>query len=372
MKKKGLPLVIYAMVIAAFAMGADEFIIAGVVPQVSEALSVSIGAVGFLATAYAIGAAVGAPLFAAISSVIARRAVMMASVVVFIVGNVISALGPTYEAVMVGRVVAAMSHGAFLGIASVYAAGLVAPNLKGSAIATVFAGLTAATVLGAPLGAAVGQAFGWRWSFGVLVAFVALVALLPREGSPKAVAHAEAEGGPHGDEEPELDAHARMHLGQEEHGASLREQLKALGRTPVWLGLLTTFFAYGGIFTSYVYLAPQITDVTGLAPVWVAPLFLLFGLGLFVGNAIGGKLTDRSIMPAMVGTVGALVVAMFAMTLAILNPVTAVAGIFLYGVAAFAVVAPLQLRVVAKAGDAPDVSSAGNISAFTLGTALGA
>lgn len=407
---KKLPLAIYAMVIGAFAVGADEFIVAGVVQEISEALSVTIGAVGLFESAYAIGVAVGAPLFTVLGLRIPRRQMLLLSIGVFVVGNLLSALGPTYSVIMAGRLVAATAHGAFLGIAALYAGDLVDPERKGRAIALVFSGLTAATVFGAPLGAAVGRTLGWRFTFWSLVilggiALVALVALLPRRTAAEATtkahghddphghadphaAHAVAHGDPHGDhgdthedthgdahghggDDLELDAHARMHMAQEGHRAPLGEQIKALGRPPVWLGLLMTLLSYGGVFTSYVYLAPQLTEVTGFSGAWITPLFLLFGVGLFVGNAIGGRLADRSLMPAVLLTVGSLVVMLFAMNLAILTPATAVVGIFLYGAAAFSVVAPLQLRIVTKAADAPDVASAANISAFTLGSALG-
>lgn len=160
-------------------------------------------------------------------------------------------------------------------------------------------------------------------------------------------------------------------MAQEQQSSPLREQIKAIARPPVWLGLFMTLLAYGGIFTSYVYLEPQILEVTGLSGAWVTPLFLLFGLGLFVGNIVGGRLADWRMMPAVFITVSSLVLMLFVMYLAIQNPATAVVGIFLYGTAAFSVVAPLQFRIVNKAADAPDVSSAANISAFTLGSAVG-
>ena len=399
---KKLPLAIYAMVIGAFAVGADEFIVAGVVQEISEALSVTIGAVGLFESAYAIGVAIGAPLFTVLGLRVPRRQMLLLSIGVFVVGNLLSALGPTYATIMAGRLIAATAHGAFLGIAALYAGDLVDPARKGRAIALVFSGLTAATVLGAPMGAAVGRALGWRFTFWSLVilggiALISLVALLPRRTAVEATAEAHGHDDPHGNADPhaahaqahgdphaahgdahdhsgddlELDAHARMHMAQEGHRAPLSEQIKALGRPPVWLGLLMTLLSYGGVFTSYVYLAPQLTEVTGFSGAWITPLFLLFGVGLFAGNLVGGRLADRSLMPAVLLTVGSLVVMLFAMNLAILNPVTAVVGIFLYGAAAFSVVAPLQLRIVTKAADAPDVASAANISAFTLGSALG-
>lgn len=401
MKYWTYPVAVYAMVLGAFAVGADEFIVAGVITEISEALSVTIGAAGRLESVYAIGVAIGAPLFTFISLRLPRRLTLLMSLVVFVVGNVISAMGPTYEAIMVGRVVSAAAHGAFLAIASLAAGDMVDPSRKGRAIALVFAGVTASTVLGAPMGAAVGQALGWRFTFWsmVLLGAVGLIAMtVAFRPAGDRVAHAHAPGhadrhehdshddlhqhdemdmaemhaahaGGH-DDLQDLDAHARMHMVQE-HAAPMRQQLKALARPPVWLSLLITLFGYSGVFTSYVYLQPQIIDVTGLAEVWVTPLFLLFGAGLFVGNVIGGKLVDWKMMPAILLTIGSLVVMLFVMYFAIHSLTTAVPAIFLFGAAAFSVVAPLQTRVMSKAADAPNVASAFNISALTLGSAVG-
>ena len=422
-----MPPAVWAMVIGAFAMGADEFIVAGVVQEIATALQVSIGAVGHFESAYAVGVAVGAPLFAALGTRFPRRSMLLTTTGVFLAGNLLSALGPTYGLIMTGRVVSAMAHGAFLGIAAVYAAELVDPVRKGRAVATIFSGLTASTVLGAPIGAAVGQALGWRFTFWTLVvlgglALIGLLAFLPAtprnhgasghgethahgEGhatgraehepsEPGAAGHGAAGHGetghgeaPHGDhaasaeahggghatagELDGLDAHALAHLGGGGHGPGMREQVAALRRPAVWAALLTTLLGYGGVFTSYVYIAPQYTEVTGLSSGWITPLLLLFGVGLFVGNHLGGRLADARLMLAVLGTTGTLAAVLFAMTWLIQNTVTAVIGTFVFGVAAFSVVAPLQLRVMNAAGHAPDVASAANISAFTLGSALG-
>lgn len=276
-----IPIAVWAMTVAAFAMGADEFIVAGVVKEIAEALSVTYGQVGHLESVYALGVAIGAPLFAAIGLRLPRRAMLLTTAGIFVAGNLVSALGPSYETIMVGRVVSAMAHGAFFGIAAVFAAELVDPARKGRAIAVVFAGATAATVLGAPMGAGVGQAFGWRWTFGSLVVFggialLALIALLPRtRREPEAHAdghgddaHLAAAHGAHGDGHADhgglseedlegLDAHARMHMGQAGGGRDLRNQLRALRRPPVWTSLLMTLLGYAGVFTTYTYIAPS-------------------------------------------------------------------------------------------------------------------
>jgi predicted MFS family arabinose efflux permease len=386
-----MPPAVWAMVIGAFAMGADEFIVAGVVREIATALSVTIGAVGHFESAYAVGVAIGAPLFAALGTRFPRRSMLLATTGVFLAGNLLSALGPTYATIMSGRVVSAMAHGAFLGIAAVYAAELVDPARKGRAVATVFTGLTASTVLGAPIGAAVGQALGWRFTFWTLVvlgglALIGLLAFLPTRppapGHPAPGGHGDEHGAGHAPADPRaghqpadgtegLDAHALAHLGGGGHGPGMREQLVALRRPAVWAALLTTLLGYGGVFTSYVYIAPQYTEVTGLASGWITPLLLLFGAGLFVGNNLGGRLADARPTASVVGTVATLAGVLFAMTWLIQHPVSAVIGTFVFGMAAFAVVAPLQLRVMTAAGHAPDVASAANISAFTLGSALG-
>jgi DHA1 family inner membrane transport protein len=402
-----LPLIIWAMVVGAFAMGADEFIVAGVLQEIASDLQVTIGAVGLFESAYALGVAIGAPLFVAIGARVSRPRMLLATAAVFVLGNLVAALGPGYSVIMAGRVISAMAHGAFLGIAAVFAADLVPAQMKGRAIAIVFAGLTASTVLGAPIGAAIGRALGWRatfWSLVLmgLVTLVGLLVMLPRRarsthggqdehaahashakhaahsvhgGQDEHAAHAShAEDGAHSVAAADLqglDAHALAHLGGAGQAAPLGQQLQALRRPAVWVSLLMTLLSYGGVFTSYVYLAPQITEVAGFDAAWVTPLFLLFGVGLFIGNSIGGRLADRYGIAAVVATVGALVLALFGMTFAIQSQATAIVGLLLYGVAAFAVVAPLQLRVMAEAGDAPDIASAANISAFTLGSALG-
>ncbi|WP_148575389.1 MFS transporter [Nocardioides caldifontis] len=407
---KRLPLAIWAMVVGAFAMGADEFIVAGVVREIADALDISIGAVGHLESVYALGVAIGAPVFTAIGLRLGRRSMLFTTVLVFLAGNVLSALAPTYEWVMAGRIVSATAHGAFLGIAAVLAAELVEPARKGRAIAVVFSGLTASTVLGAPIGSAVGQALGWRYTFWTLVvlggvALLGLVATLPRDRRA-AHGHGEAHDHGHGHEHIQqpteahahghehghgaehdhaqgehghgheadtegLDAHALAHLGGAGHGPTMREQVQALRRPTVWGALLVTLLGYGGVFTSYVYIGPQITDEAGLDPQWITPLLLLFGVGLFIGNHLGGRYADRNLPATMVGSLTALAATLFLMTFAMQSAVTAVPGMLLFGTAAFAVVAPLQLRVMQAAGHAPDVASAANISAFTLGSAIG-
>src|SRR5918993_660820 len=343
---KKLPLAIWAMVIGAFAMGADEFIVAGVVREIAQGLNVSYGAVGALESVYALGVAIGAPVFTAIGTRFGRRSMLLLTTGVFLAGNIVSALGPTYEAIVAGRIISATAHGAFLGIAAVLAAELVDPARRGRAVALVFTGLTASTVLGAPIGAAVGQWLGWRFTFWTLVIFggIALLGLmlsLPRRGNTSADVdhngsapshnHHEHSDPVHGNPAPGteyegLDAHALAHLGGGGQGPTMREQLSALTRPAVWGALLTTMLGYGGVFTSYVYIAPQLTEVTGFGEVWITPLLLLvmnaaghapdvasaanisaFTLGSAIGIALGGRAIDGGLGLTSVNWVGALI-----------------------------------------------------------------
>ncbi|MBW8718939.1 MAG: MFS transporter, partial [Variovorax paradoxus] len=253
----------------------------------------------------------------------------------------------SYELLMAARVVTSLAHGTFFGVGSVVATGLVAPERRASAIAIMFTGLTAATLLGVPAGAWLGLHYGWRATFwavtliGVL-AFAVLAVFVPRvKGEAKA--------------------------------APLREELAVLARPQVLLGLAMTVLGYAGVFVVFTYIQPLLTQVTGLSESAVSPILLVFGGGLAVGNILGGRLADRSTMPAVLGTLMALAAVLGAMQFTIGTPFAAVVFVGLLGIASFATVAPMQLRVLEKAsGAGQNLASSLNIAAFNLGNALGA
>ncbi|MEU5266139.1 MFS transporter [Amycolatopsis sp. NPDC021455] len=340
-----MPAALLALAISAFGIGTTEFVIMGLLPEVAAGFGVSIPSAGLLISGYALGVVVGAPLLTALASRVPRKTVLVALMGLFIAGNVLSALAPSYGLLMTGRVVAALSHGAFFGVGSVVAASLVAPARQASAIALMFTGLTVANVLGVPAGTALGQAFGWRSTFWVVSALgvagaLGILALVPHQ-------------------EPAPDA-------------GLRGELAVFRRPQVWLALAMTALGFGGVFASFTYIAPMMTQVAGFSSGAVTWLLVLFGASLFAGNLLGGKAADRMLMPSLYVILAALALVLVAFVFTAHAKVPAAITIALFGAAGFATVPPLQARVMAKAEGAPALASAANIAAFNLGNAGGA
>lgn len=342
-----MPLALYALTAGAFGIGVTEFVIMGLLLQVSGDLGVSIPAAGLLITGYALGVFAGAPLLTIATRRLPRKTTLIALMIIFTIGNLACAIAPNYQILMIARVVTALAHGTFFGVGSVVAASLVAPDRRASAIALMFTGLTAATLVGVPFGAWLSEAFGWRstfWAVGAIGVFAALVlvAFVPR--ATEAV-----------------------------EAGSLAEELSVLKRPQVLLGLLMTVLGFGGVFAVFTYIQPILTQITGFPLAAVSPILLVFGAGLVAGNFLGGKLADRALTPALFGTLIALTVVMLAMSFGLHSKVAAVVFTGLLGAAAFATVAPLQLRLMEAAGGAGQtLASSLNIAAFNLGNALGA
>ncbi|KDN22818.1 MFS transporter [Amycolatopsis rifamycinica] len=339
-----MPAALLALAISAFGIGTTEFVIMGLLPEVAADFGVSIPSAGLLISGYALGVVVGAPLLTALASRVPRKTVLVSLMGLFIAGNVLSALAPSYG-LLTGRVVAALSHGAFFGVGSVVAASLVAPAKQAGAIALMFTGLTVANVLGVPAGTALGQAFGWRSTFWVVSALgvagaAGILALVPHQ-------------------EPDPDA-------------GLRRELAVFRRPQVWLALAMTALGFAGVFASFTYIAPMMTEVAGFSSGAVTWLLVLFGAGLFAGNLLGGKAADRKLMPSLYVILAALAFVLVAFVFTAHAKVPAAITIALFGAAGFATVPPLQARVMAKAEGAPALASAANIAAFNLGNAGGA
>jgi len=342
-----MPLALYALTVGAFGIGVTEFVIMGLLLDMSADLHVGVQAAGLLISGYALGVVVGAPLITVLTRNWPRKTVLLGLMLIFTLGNGACALAPGYGLLMAARVLAALAHGSFFGVGSVVATGLVAPDRRASAIAVMFTGLTVANVLGVPVGTWLGQAYGWRSTFWAvaavgLVALVVIQALLPRA----AVA-------------PET--------------MDWRADLKAMARPAVLLGLLTTVLGYGGVFAVFTYIAPLLTQIAGLPKGAVPPVLLVFGGGLVVGNLVGGKLADRRLEATVLGTLLALAATLGLMTFALHSQTLAVVFVGLLGITAFATVAPLQMWVMSRAdGAGATLASSFNIAAFNLGNALGA
>ncbi|NIJ71369.1 MFS transporter [Xanthomonas rydalmerensis] len=341
------PIALFALTAGAFGIGTTEFVIMGLLLQVAADLQVSVPAAGLLISGYALGVFLGAPLLTVASRRWPRKRVLLALMLVFTAGNLACALAPTYAALMAARVVTSLAHGTFFGVGAVVATTLVPPQRKASAISTMFTGLTVATLLGVPAGAWLGLQYGWRATFWAVAAIGALATVVIA-----ALVPADRDAPP---------------------APPLREELRAVGRAPVLLGLATTVLGYAGVFAVYTYVQPLLTQVTGVADSAVSPLLLVFGVGMIVGNVLGGRLADRRPRQALPLSLGALAVVLAALTFALPSAPAMALGIGLLGVAAFATVAPLQVWVLGKAGEAGrHLASSLNIGAFNLGNALGA
>lgn len=341
-----MPAGLIALALGGFGIGLTEFVIAGLLPEVAADFHVDEAAAGWLISGYALAVVVGALGLTAAATRIPRKAALLGLMVLFIAGNLLSALAPDYGVMLAGRVLAALCHGAFFGIGSVVAASLVAPERQARAIAIMFTGLTAANVLGVPFGTLLGQALGWRstfWAITVIgvVALIGVAVLVPRTAG-------------------------------ERSSAGLRGELSAFRSGQVWLSLVATVLGFGGMFGAFTYIAYTLTGVSGFPSAAVPWLLILFGLGLFVGNWVGGRLADRSIDGTLLWLLSALAVVLVAFALVAGMPVGAVIALVLMGAFGFATVPALQLRVLSYASHAPTLASGANIAAFNLGNALGA
>jgi DHA1 family inner membrane transport protein len=340
-----MPLALLALAIGAFGIGTTEFVIMGLLPEVAGDFGVSIPTAGLLVTGYALGVVIGAPLMTVLGTKITRKRMLMLLMGLFIAGNLLSALAPAFGVMLAGRIVASLAHGAFFGIGSVVAADLVAPEKKAGAIAMMFTGLTVANVVGVPLGTLIGQSVGWRITF----ALVAALGVIGLTGIARLV--------------PDM---------PKPEGVHLRHELAAFRNVQVLLAMAMTVLGFGGVFAAITYIAPMMTHVAGFADGSVTWLLVLFGLGMVVGNLVGGKYADRALMPMLYAALGALAIVLGLFTVTAHAKVLAAVTIALVGALGFATVPPLQKRVLDQAHGAPTLASAVNIGAFNLGNALAA
>lgn len=340
-----MPLALLALAIGAFGIGTTEFVIMGLLPEVAGDYGVSIPTAGWLVTGYALGVMLGAPVMTALGTRVSRKGMLMLLMGLFIAGNLLSALAPVFGIMLVGRVVASLTHGAFFGIGSVVAADLVAPEKKAGAIAMMFTGLTLANVIGVPLGTFIGQSYGWRITF-ALVAALGVAGLL---GVAKLV--------------PDL---------PKPEGVHLRHELAAFKNIQVLLAMAMTVLGFGGVFAAITYIAPMMTEVTGYSDGAVTWLLVLFGAGMFVGNLVGGRFADRAPLLMLVLPLIGLAIALGLFTVTAHDKVAAAVTLFAIGVLGFATVPSLQKRVLDQAHAAPTLASAMNIGAFNLGNAIAA
>ncbi|MFE0523606.1 MFS transporter [Streptomyces sp. NPDC058954] len=345
-----MPAGLLALALGGFGIGLTEFVIAGLLPQVARDFDVSEAAAGRLISGYALTVAVGAIAVTAATARLPRKPVLTGLVVLFVAGNMTSALAPDYRVMLLGRMVAALCHGTFFGLGSLVARRMVAPERASRAVAVMFAGLTVANVLGVPFGALIGDRWGWRATFWAItgvgvVAAAAIAVLVPGwAGRP-------------GPGEDELTA--------------LPAQLRSLRSRQVWLTLTATALGYGGMFGAFSYIAYTFTEVTGFSDTDVAWLLVVYGSGLVVGNIAGGRAADRNRDRALLVSLASLTATLLGLGLLAGSPVAAVLLTFLLGVSGFAPVPGLITRVTDAAHGVP-LAAGANVSASNVGNALGA
>jgi DHA1 family inner membrane transport protein len=340
-----LPVPVLALTMCAFCIGTAEFVVMGLLPDIARDLSVSIPLAGQVVTAYALGVVVGAPILAALTTGLPRKRVLLMMVGIFIAGNFLSAIAPSYVLLLAARVLAAFAHGTLFGVGAVVAAGMVPADRQARAIGLMFLGLTLANILGVPLGTFVGQHFGWRATFGLITA-LGVVALAPVYFLVPEIA-TKASGG-------------------------MRRELSVLGEFDVLLAIATTVLASAAVFTLFTYVVPILQDLTGFTPSSVTLILLMIGVALTIGITLGGKFTDRRGMQAMISMLAVLALSLAVLPLVVHGKVPTLVVIFIWAMAAFGLVPGLQSRVVDKARDAPNLASTLNIAGFNLGNAGGA
>lgn len=338
-------LAIGALSLGGFGIGVSEFVTMGLLPEIARGVDVDIPSAGHLVSAYALGVVVGAPVIATTAARLPRRALLLGLLAAFLAGTVLTVLAPGQGTLLVARFLAGLPHGAYFGVASLVAASLVAPGLKGRAVSAVMLGLAAANLAGVPAATWLGQQLGWRSAFvavavvAVLTA-VAVVAVVPRTpGTPQ---------------------------------ATVRTELAALRLPQVWLTIGAAVFGFGGVFALYAYIAPITTEVTGAGAGFVPVVLLAFGIGGVLGTLLGGKLADVALFRSLVGAMVATGLLLGLMGVAALHPVSLLVVACLVSVVTSVLVVTLQLRLMEVAGDAELIGAAAGHSALNAANALGA
>lgn len=345
-----MPLALLALTLSAFAIGTTEFVIVGLVPTIAADLSVSLPSAGLLVSLYALGVAIGAPVLTAITGRWNRKSVLLVLMALFVAGNLLAWQAPSYETLIVARILTGLAHGVFFSIGSTIATSLVAKEKEASAIAIMFTGLTVALVTGVPLGTWIGQELGWRATF-LIVSILGFIALI---GSAILVPSNLKKAAP----------------------AKISEQLKVLTHPRLLLVYAITAVGYGGTFVAFTYLAPILEQVSGFESSSIGLIMLVYGISVAIGNIWGGKLAD-SLGPvkALTGIFTALAVILFIFTFTAGNQIAAVLTLLIWGAFAFGNVPGLQVYVVQLAQKhtptAVDVASGLNIAAFNVGIAIG-
>lgn len=340
-----MPFAIFMLTLAGFGIGTSEYVIMGLLPDIARDLNVTIPEAGTLVSMYAMGVVVGAPLLAILTMKISRKITLLGLMIMFIVGNILCALSPNYKFLMAARVLAALCHGTFFGIASVVAAGMVKENKRAEAISLVFMGVSLANILGVPIGTYIGHNWGWRSTFWAVSAMgvVSVFALIKSLSSDIPM--------------PE---------------GNVVSEFRALKHRRVILPLLISVTTSASLFIIFTYIAPILEGVTNVSPSMVVNILFLIGLGLTIGTFIGGKLGDRSLIISLITLMILLIIIQTSMVFASIKVFPMIMTLLGWSIASFALCPMLQLAVVLESKEAPNLASTFNQSSFNLGNAIGA
>ncbi|MCO7176278.1 MFS transporter [Sporolactobacillus kofuensis] len=342
---KTYPLSLWTLVIGAFAIGMTEFVIMGLLPNVAGDLHVTTAAAGQLITGYALSVAIGGPIIVVATYKMARKNVLMLLMAIFSIGNFFAALSANYGLLMLSRVVTALAHGSFFGLGAIMAASLVPKNKQASAMALMFSGLTVANIVGVPFGTFIGQRLGWRASFFIIsiigiIAVLGLFFLVPKQ--------------------------------KNKQKSTLLTELAVLKSGQLWVTLLISLFSFGSVFAFFTYITPVLQQITGFGDHAVDFTLIVFGIGVTIGNLIGGKLADWRLNESLIGLLIALEIFFLILFFVQSNGILMVLAVFLFGVLAFAQSPILQFRSMVLSEGAPLLSSTLNQSAMNIGNASGA
>lgn len=342
---KKYPIAIWMLAIGAFAIGMTEFVIMGLLPNIAHDFKVTVSQAGQLITGYALGVAIGGPILVMLTIKLNRKYLLILLMSIFIIGNIAASFSTSHGFMMTARIITSLAHGSFFGIGSILAANMVQPQYRASAMALMFMGLSLSNILGVPFGTLIGQNFGWAMTFIVIaiIGFLALLGIIAFVPNPKAASQ-----------------------------SSVLNELKILKEKRLWLTLAVTLFGFSSVFAYFTYISSILIDVSHIKESLISFMLIIFGVGVTLGNMIGGKLADWNLNKALKLIFSVFILYFIVLYFIQMSGIIMVLGIFLFGVIGFSMSPSLQFKSTIISQDAPTLASTLNQSAFNLGNALGA
>lgn len=339
------PIAIWMLAIGAFAIGMTEFVIMGLLPNIARDFDVTVSQAGQLITGYALGVAIGGPIIVMLTIKWNRKYLLIVLMGIFIIGNLTASFSPNYGFMMTSRIITSLAHGSFFGIGSILAASMVRPEKRASAMALMFMGLSMSNILGVPFGTLIGQNFGWPMTFIIIsiigaLALIGIIIFVPMQ--------------------------------RETIKSSVLNELQILKEKRLWLTLAVTLFGFSSVFAYFTYISTVLIDVSNVQENLISYLLIIFGIGVTLGNVVGGKLADWNLNKALKIIFIVFILYFILLYFVQMNSILMVAGIFFFGLIGFSMSPSLQFKSTLISQDVPTLASTLNQSAFNLGNALGA